>query len=96
MALFRNIAQGIRSLFRRHAIEQDMDEELRDFVDASTADKVRSGMPAERAAYAARVEMGSANAVKLFTRSQTLRTRIVAQPRLHPDCRAVACPRDWR
>ena len=110
MGLLDNIAQGIRSLFRRQAIEHDMDAELREFIDASTAEKVRRGMPAEEAARAARVEMGSANAVKHHIRSATwesrmeiflrdlqiLRPRAVAQPRLHADCRAVARARHRR
>jgi hypothetical protein len=46
-----------------------MDDELRGFVEASTAEKLRRGMPAEQAARAALVEMGSANAVKHQVRS---------------------------
>lgn len=53
-----------------------MDEELREFVDASTAEKVRRGVPAAQAAYAARVEMGSANAVKHQIRSATWESSI--------------------
>jgi predicted permease len=64
MGLLSNIARGIRSLVHRDRIEREMDEELRGFVEASTADKLRCGLPAEQAARAARVEMGSSNAVK--------------------------------
>jgi hypothetical protein len=64
MGLLSNIARGIRSLFHRDRIEREMDDELRGFVEASTADKLRRGMSAEQAARAARVEMGSSNAVK--------------------------------
>ena len=76
MGLLDNIALGIRSLFRRQAIEQDMDAELREFIDASTAEKLRRGMPAEQAARAARVEMGSTNAVKHHIRSATWESRM--------------------
>lgn len=76
MKLPGNIAQGIRSLFRRQALERDMDDELRDFIDASTAEKVRRGMPAEQAAYAARVEMGSGNAVKHHIQSAAWESRM--------------------
>ena len=71
MGLLSNIARGIRSLFHRDHIEREMDDELRGFVEASTADKVSRGMPAEQAARAARVEMGSSNAVKHNIRSAT-------------------------
>ena len=76
MGLLGNIAQGIRSLFRRQAMEYDMDDELREFIDASTAEKVRRGMPAEQATHAARVEMGSTNAVKHHIRSATWESRM--------------------
>jgi predicted permease len=76
MGLLGNIAQGIHSLFRRQAMEHDMDDELREFIDASTAEKVRRGMPAQQAALAARVEMGSSNAVKHHIRSATWESRM--------------------
>jgi hypothetical protein len=71
MGLLSNIAQGIRSLFGRDRIERDMDDELREFVEASIADKLRRGMSVEQAARAARVEMGSSNAVKHHIYSAT-------------------------
>jgi predicted permease len=76
MRLLSNIARGIRSLFYRDRIEREMDDELRGFVEASTADKLRRGMPAEQAARAARVEMGSANAVKHQICSATWESRV--------------------
>ena len=76
MGLLSNIAQGIRSLFHRDRIEREMDDELRGFVEASTADKLRRGMSADQAARAARVEMGSSNAVKHHIRSATWESRV--------------------
>lgn len=76
MGLLGNVAQGIRSLFRRPALEREMDDELREFINASTAEKMRRGMSAEEAAHAARVEMGSANAVKHHIRSATWESRM--------------------
>jgi predicted permease len=71
-----NLAKGIRSLFRRQALEREMDDELRGFVEASTAEKLRRGMSAEQAARAARVEMGSANAVKHHIGSVSWESRL--------------------
>jgi predicted permease len=76
MGMLGNLSQGIRSLFRRQALEREMDEELREFVEASAAEKVRHGMSAEQAARAARVEMGSANAVKHHIRSASWDSRV--------------------
>lgn len=69
MRMLANILRGLRSLFRRSVVENEMDEELSSFVEASIEDKLRHGMPMEEAARAARVEMGSTNAVKHHIRS---------------------------
>src|ERR1700761_626509 len=76
MGLLSNIAQGIRSLFHRDTIEREMDDELRGFVEASTSEKLRRGLSAEQAARAARVEMGSSNAVKHNIYSATWESRV--------------------
>ena len=76
MGLLSNIAQGVRSLFHRDRIEREMDDELREFIEASTAEKLRRGMPAEQAAHAARVEMGSSNAVKHHIYSATWESKM--------------------
>jgi len=74
MGLLANFIQGVRSLFRRDAIESEMDEELKGFVEGSAADKQRSGMPAEQAICAARAEMGGTNAVKHRIRASAWET----------------------
>lgn len=76
MRLLNNIAQGIRSLLHRDRIERDMDDELRGFLEASTADKLRRGMPAEQAARAARIEIGSSNVVKHHMYSATWESKV--------------------
>jgi hypothetical protein len=50
-------------------MEQEMDEELRGYLEASAKDKMRSGMTEEQAQRSARVEMGSVEAVKEEIRS---------------------------
>lgn len=69
MGIFRKISTGLGALFGRTRVERDMDEELRGFIDASTEAKERAGVPPEEAARAARIEMGSTNAVKHRIRS---------------------------
>jgi hypothetical protein len=53
MRLRPNVVQGLRGLFRKCAIEREMDEELSAFVEASTADKLRRGTPPDEAVRAA-------------------------------------------
>ena len=52
-----------------------MDEELRGFLESSADEKQRAGMTSEQAARAARIEMGSSNAVKLSHPLRPERTR---------------------
>jgi predicted permease len=69
MGWIRNTLTGLRSLFGGQRVEREMDEELRGFLDASAEDKRRAGMSSGQAARAARIEMGSTNAVKHRIRS---------------------------
>ncbi|MFT4114667.1 ADOP family duplicated permease [Silvibacterium sp.] len=69
MPIVSNLIHAFRSLFRSSRVEQELEDELRDFLAASIAEKMRRGMTPEEAARAARVEMGSTNAVKHRIRS---------------------------
>ena len=69
MGFFSNISTGLRALFGRTRVEREMDEELTGFLTASAEANQRSGMSPEAAARAARIEMGSTNAVKHHIRS---------------------------
>ena len=64
MVLIRKLIMGLRALFQKKQVEQDMDEELHGYLDAAAKDKVRTGMTKEQALRAARVEMGSLDGVK--------------------------------
>jgi len=64
VSILRNLASGLRTLFRKKQVEREMDEELRGYLDADVKEKMRSGMSYEKALRAARVEMGSMDAVK--------------------------------
>ena len=76
MRLVANVVYLFRSLFRKRAIEREMDEELSGFVEASTADKLRRGLPEAQAKRAARVEMGSTNVLKHRIRSAGWESRL--------------------
>jgi putative ABC transport system permease protein len=69
MFRIRSVVAGLRALFRKRQVEREMDEELRDYLDAAVKEKVRSGMSQEEALRAARIEMGSMDAVKEEIRS---------------------------
>ncbi len=69
MSLLHNITEGLRGLFRKKEAEQDLDEELRGYLDASVREKVAAGMSPDAALRAARQEFGGLEAVKENTRA---------------------------
>ncbi|HEX3743668.1 MAG TPA: ABC transporter permease [Bryobacteraceae bacterium] len=78
MAIWHRFLGGLRALMHRTRTEQDMDEELRAFLDASTERRMRAGMPEAQARRAARVEMGSVESVKEEIRGAAWETAIEA------------------
>jgi predicted permease len=76
MARLRRLIGGIAALFRRQRAEQELDEELRAYVETAIEETLRAGMPREEAIRAARVEIGSLEAVKDYTRDVGWETRI--------------------
>ena len=64
MTWIARFVSGIVGLMRRTRQEQDLDVELQAFLEMAIDDKVRAGMSREAATRAARMELGSAAAVK--------------------------------
>jgi putative ABC transport system permease protein len=64
MSLLQNIAGGLRGLFRKEEVEQELDEELRGYLDACVREKIAAGMSPAAALRAARQEFGNLDAVK--------------------------------
>ena len=64
MSTLHNLISGIRALFRKEEREQEMNEELRSFQEASAEEKIRHGLTSDQARRAARIEMGSIETVK--------------------------------
>lgn len=58
-----------RNLFRRPAVEHELDQELESYVEILTEEKIAAGMSAPAARRAAKVELGSAESVKEAVRS---------------------------
>ena len=64
MALFQKFALGVRALFWKKRVADELEEELNSFIEAAVEQKMRSGMIREEALRAARVEVGSVAAIK--------------------------------
>jgi predicted permease len=64
MALFSRIAGGFRALVRSQRAEQELDDELREYLERAVEERVAAGMSRADASRAVRVETGSVAAVK--------------------------------
>lgn len=62
--MFRSLRAGLRALFQRGETNQELDDELRHYLDQAIQDNLRAGMTREAAERAARVRVGSAEATK--------------------------------
>ena len=69
MSLLRNIATGLRSLFRKEQIDRELDEELRAYQEMATEEKIKQGMSRRAALREVRLERGSVDAAKEVVRS---------------------------
>src|SRR5262249_16203841 len=66
--LLHRVLSGLRALLRKDHEERNLDDEIRQFLEADVSDRMRSGMSREDALRAARAHMGSLEAVKDRTR----------------------------
>jgi putative ABC transport system permease protein len=64
VSLWRQLSRGLRALTHRAAADQDIADELRDYLDRATAEYVARGLGPEEAARAARLELGNATSVR--------------------------------
>jgi len=69
MSLLRNIAGGLRSLFRKEQVSQELDEELNGFLEMAAEEKMKQGMSRKDALRAVRLERGSLEVAKEVVRS---------------------------
>src|SRR6266480_3487006 len=69
MSLLRHIASGLRSLFRKERVEEELDEELRGFLEMAAEEKMKQGMSRKDALRAVRLERGSLEVTKEVVRS---------------------------
>src|SRR5437660_1590765 len=69
MSLLRNIASGLRSLFRKEQVRQELDEELNGFLEMAAEEKMKLGMNRKDAVRAVRLERGSLEVSKEIVRS---------------------------
>src|SRR3989475_12960165 len=69
LALFRNIAGGVRSLFRKEQVGQELDEELNGLLEMAAEEKMKQGMSRKDALRAVRLERGNLEVTKEVVRA---------------------------
>src|SRR5216683_2404153 len=69
MSWLRSIAGGLRSLFRKEQVNQELDEELNGFLEMAAEEKMKQGMSRKDALRAVRLERGSLEVTKEVVRS---------------------------
>src|SRR5437867_4953175 len=71
MSLLRNIASGVRSLFRKEQVSHELDEELNGFLEMAAEEKIKQGMSRRDALRAVRLEQGNFEITREVVRSAT-------------------------
>src|SRR6266700_6370155 len=69
MSLLRTIATGLRSLYRKERVRQELDEELNGFLEMAAEEKMKAGMSRKDALRAVRLERGSVEVAKDVVRA---------------------------
>jgi predicted permease len=64
MSLLRSMLAGLRSMFREAKVSQELDEELRGFLEMAAEEKMKQGMSRKGALRAVRLERGSLEVTK--------------------------------
>lgn len=70
MSLWRQVRRGFDVLLRRDAADRELTDEMNHYLDEATAAHVARGLSPEDARRAARVELGSATAVRQEVRER--------------------------
>ena len=69
MSLWRQISRGLRVLTHREATDQEIDDEVKDYLEHAAAELEASGLSPENARRAARLEIGSTTHIREQVRS---------------------------
>src|SRR6266404_4013971 len=69
MSLLRSLSDGLRALFRKEQVSQELDEELNSFLEMAAEDKMKKGMSRKQALRAVRLERGTLEVTKEVVRS---------------------------
>jgi putative ABC transport system permease protein len=69
MSRLRSLPDGLRALFRKEQVSQELDEELNSFLEMAAEEKMKEGMSRKQALRAVRLERGTLEVTKEVVRS---------------------------
>ena len=69
MSMLRKITSGLRSLFRKERVDQELNEEFGAYLEMAAEEKIKQGMTRKDALRAVRLEQGSVEVTKEVVRS---------------------------
>src|SRR5258708_27367758 len=78
MSLLRNLASGLRSLFRKEQVDRELNEELGTYLEMAAAEKMKQGMSRQEAVRVVRLERGSPETTKEIVRAGSWETLVEA------------------
>jgi len=68
MSLLRSLSDGLRALFRKEQVSQELDEELNGFLEMAAEEKMKEGMSRKQALRTVRLERGTLEVTKEVAR----------------------------
>src|SRR5579871_4861734 len=71
MSLLRKMTRGLRSLFRKEQVDDELSEEIGSFTEMATQEKMKQGLSREAALRAVRLELGTVEIAREEVRSAT-------------------------
>ncbi|HXN94064.1 MAG TPA: ABC transporter permease, partial [Candidatus Acidoferrales bacterium] len=74
MSFLRNITSGLRSLFRKEKVDQELNEEFGAYLEMAAEEKMKQGMSRQEALRVVRLERGSAETTKEIVRAGSWET----------------------
>src|SRR5256714_3593367 len=78
MSFFRNITKGLRSLFRKERVDQELNEEFGAYLEMAAEEKMKQGMSRQEAVRVVRLERGSPETTKEILRAGSWETLVEA------------------
>jgi predicted permease len=69
MSLSRQLSAGLRTIFRKDAVEHELDDEIKHYIEMATRERMRQGLSRAEAERAVRIQFGGVESAKEVVRT---------------------------